>query len=146
MAARILRQHPSATLNATALVNEVWLRLNGAATRKRGLGVVFRAMTYVLKNAAEAKLMQKRDAGAPLVMLDESSGKVAATAEETVLWCDAFEALEKEKPRAAAVARGCALGFGMAEIAEGLGRSLATVERDWEYARGWIDRWRRGEG
>src|SRR5262245_58019896 len=81
------RERPGHTLQPTALVNEVYLRLAGSRapdveSRKQFYGVAARLMRQVLVDHARKHLAAKRGQGAPMLSLDEALTYSADCAEQ----------------------------------------------------------------
>jgi RNA polymerase sigma factor (TIGR02999 family) len=140
-AGHLRRERADHTLQATALVNEAWLRLAGDArhgfeSRRHFFGAAARAMQRVLTDHARRVLARKRGAGGArltLTGLDLAASEDPARALEL---SEALERLEREDPRAAEVARlRLYAGLEMADVASALGTSERTVAREWAYAR-----------
>jgi RNA polymerase sigma factor (TIGR02999 family) len=140
------RERPGHTLQPTALVNEVYLRLVDQErvsweNRAHFFGMTARMMRRLLVNHAEARRTQKRGGGAQQVELDEAllggSGP-----EVDVLAIDlALQELEKLDARQGQVVEMRFFsGLSIAETAEALQISPATVKRDWETAKLWLRR------
>jgi len=141
------------TLQTTALVNEAYLKLVGQddrswKNRSHFFAVSAMAMRQVLIDHARRTRAEKRGGDAPRLSLEalrEKLGQEAAMSEEDaeafLVLDDALERLEETHPRAA---RGveCRFFGGMtiAETAEALGVSTATVSRDWKQAKAWLYR------
>jgi RNA polymerase sigma factor (TIGR02999 family) len=131
------------TLQPTALVNETYLRLLKQRTRyaDRGhfLAIATRVMLRVLADYQRARHAQKRGGEAVQVTLSglgAEDGGMSATAADLA---DALERLEALDERKADVVRLRAIwGIEMREVADALGISLATAERDWRFARSWL--------
>lgn len=130
------------TLQPTALVNEAYLRLVQGETRFDGrahfFGAAARAMRQVLIAHARHHAAQKRDGGVRVTFHDID---VAAPEPSLDLLGldEALTALATVDERYSRVMElryfaGCSLP----EIADLTGRSLATVKRDWAYARAWL--------
>ena len=133
------------TLSTTGLVHETYLRLRGSAgweNREHFLNTAARAMRQLLVNAAEARAAVKRGGGTCVVTLDEDVGAPAPVRPEEVLILDeALGRLEQLNPRQARVVE-CRYfaGFSIEETAAALGIGTATVQRDWRFARAWLQR------
>jgi RNA polymerase sigma factor (TIGR02999 family) len=137
---------PGATLDTVGLVNEAYLELVGDARvdwqdRAHFFGVVAHAMRWIVVDHARRAGAGKRGGGALAVALDSAIVGFAEPA-ATVLAVDrAIEQLESFNPRLARLVE-CRFFAGMSEeeIAEALGISLRTVQRDWSRARAWLQR------
>ena len=142
LAARRMAEHgPAATLQATALVHEAWLRLAGANTRLwNDKAHFFRtaamAMRSVLVDRARRKSALKRGDSLAKLPLHELE-ICAAEPEDRLLMID--EALNQLEQQDEASARIVNLKFfgGLTnrQIAELHGVTERTVERQWAYAR-----------
>ena len=137
-------QRPDHTLQATALVNEAYLRLADQTNpnwqnRAHFFAVAARAMRQILVNYAESYRAQKRGGGALKVELDEAALVSAEQSKEIV---DLHEALEKlaaqDLRKAEVVELKYFGGLNYDEIAEVLKISSHTARRDWEFARTWL--------
>jgi RNA polymerase sigma factor (TIGR02999 family) len=132
------------TLQATALVHEVYLRLVDVTSvdwqaRAQFFAVAAQIMRRVLVDAARARGSRRRD-GTPLkVNLDESA-VLSPEPDRSVLALDAaLTAFSLLAPRQARVVELRYFG-GMTEeeIVSALNISLRTVRRDWHFARAWL--------
>jgi RNA polymerase sigma factor (TIGR02999 family) len=145
MAARYLRQERQGhTLQATALVNEVYLKLTAQSqpsweNRAHFFGVAAQAMRRILVDHARKKGAVKRGNGIPLSALDEG---LTVSPEQCALIRDLDEALnnlEKLSPRQVKVVElRFFAGMNEEEIGAALGISSRTVKRDWTMARAWL--------
>jgi RNA polymerase sigma factor (TIGR02999 family) len=147
LAAGVRRDDPRATLNPTALVNEAWLKLaaNPAVARTSNLHfkrIAARAMRQVLVEAARRRHARKRGGkDAVFVTFDESLGTGAAWAGDLLGLDAALEGLARFQPRQALMVESRFFGgLDVAETAELLGVSEATVLRDWRAAKAWLAR------
>ncbi len=144
LAASVQRDHAAVTLNPTALVHEAWLKLAASASldpasRLHFKRVAARAMRQVLVDAARRRNTAKRGAGAVLVTFDDERDETAASAEDVLHLDAALEELARISPRQAAMVENRFFGgFDVAETAELLGVSEATVMRDWRAAKAWL--------
>jgi len=147
LAASVRRGSSLVTLSPTTLVNEAWVKLAaspgiGATSRLHFKRIAARAMRQVLVEAARRKTARKRGGGTMvLVTLDESFGEVASTP-ATILALDvALEELSRLEPRQAQMVE-CRFfaGLDVAETAELLQVSEATIHRDWRAAKAWLAR------
>ncbi|QDV04795.1 RNA polymerase sigma factor [Planctomycetes bacterium Poly30] len=141
-------QRANHTLQPTALVHEVWLKLANRFTEpeSRGhfLAVASKAMRQVLQDHARAQRADKRGQRAMGVEVDGAAGGVTdgATTESAVDLIaleDALSLLGELNERHARIAELRILGgLTMPEIAGEVGVSLRTVETDWTIARAWL--------
>lgn len=134
------------TLQATALVNEAYLRLAGGGAlalqdRAHFYAVCAQVMRHVLVDHARARARGKRGGGAPHVPLDEAANAAAAGSDEMVALDEALRGLEEVDPqKARVVALRYFAGLGIEETAEVLGISPTTVRREWRRAKAWLYR------
>lgn len=134
------------TLQATALVNEAWLRLAGAGisleSRAHFLAVAAAAMRSVLVDHARRRLADKRGGGRRPVPIDAAADVGAEDDGSAMLSLhEALERLAQQDEQAAKVAE-LRLFAGMehAEVARALATSARTIERRWSFARQWLQR------
>jgi RNA polymerase sigma factor (TIGR02999 family) len=142
-AAKLAHEKPGQTLNATALVHEVYLRLIGDrninesfSNRGHFLAAAAEAMRRILVEQARKKLAAKRGGRGKRFELAEDD-RVTIPDPSTLLTIDeALAKMEGEDPGSTAVARlRLFAGLTIDEAAEALGESRATAFRDWAYAR-----------
>ena len=132
------------TLQPTALVHEAYGRLVGLRLdwqdRAHFLSMAARTMRRVLVDHARAKHAAKRGAGAVQVTLHDFHAKDEPSFDLLAI-DEALESLSRHHERAARVMELCYFG-GLTgrEIAEALGISPATAERDLRFARSWLKR------
>ena len=137
------------SLQATALVNEAYLRLVGAQqvdwqNRVHFLAVSARLMRRILVDFARSKKYQKRGGGAQQVTLDEGL-VVAEPGRDLIALDEALDALGKLDERKARVVEMRFFGgLSVEETAAALGVSGDTVMRDWRLAKAWLLRELRG--
>ena len=139
-------ERPGNILQTTALVNEALIKLIpeklSFENRKQFYALVARRMRQVLVDDVRKQSTVKRgewrieqlddlhakdlssERSLELIMLDEALTKLAETDERqaTIVECHFF------------------IGLTIAEIAELLGLSKTTIERDWNFARAWLKR------
>lgn len=134
------------TLQATALVNEAWLRLAGAGisleSRAHFLAVAATAMRSVLVDHARRRLADKRGGGQRPAPIEAAAGVGAEDDGSAMLSLhEALERLAQQDEEAAKVAE-LRLFAGMehAEAARALSTSPRTIERRWRFARQWLQR------
>jgi RNA polymerase sigma factor (TIGR02999 family) len=131
------------TLQPTALVNEAYIRLAQGESRWDGkahfFGAAARAMRQVLIAHARRRSAQKRAGDAIRVTFSDLDVQAPEPQLDVLALDDALTALAGVDERFSHIMElryfaGCTL----AEIAQLTGRSLATVKRDWAYARAWL--------
>ena len=138
------REHPGNTLQATALVNEAYLRLvdvTGVRWEDRAhfFALSSQMMRRILVDAARARGSGKRGGGALRFNLDESIDAVPARDNQLVELDEALNALAEFDPRKATVVEMRFFGgLSVEETAEVLKISPQTVMRDWKLARAWL--------
>ncbi len=123
------------TLQATALINEAFLRIRDVKTelndRGHFIGIVANLMRNILIDHARAKSSQKRGGGVKPVTIDESSVPGKETSIDVLALEQVLEALEKRDPRKVRIAElyyFC--GATYAETAAALDISEATLHRE----------------
>ena len=140
------RERRNHTLQATALVNEAFLRLNGAQTidwqdRAHFMGIAARLMRRVLVDHARERGMQKRGAGAAPVSLDEWTGAIDAPSIDVLALDRALEQLALlDQRKCRVVDMRYFAGMTLPEAATALEIPVRTAERLWAYARAWLRR------
>jgi len=144
-AAYMGRERPGQTLQPTALVHEVFLRLADAGApwndERHFVGIAARSMRQILVERARARGAQKRWAALDRVSLSESL--VGAALEDAMLPAldEALDRLERLDPEQARIIElRYFAGYGVEEAAEALGMSPATLKRRWSLARAWLFR------
>lgn len=132
-----------ATLSPTALVHEAWLKLASSPDFASESPLHFkriaaRAMRQVLVEAARRRGAQKRPSAAARVEFDEQSLGLD-TSERVLDLDDALQALARISDRQAQIVEARFFGgLTVPEIAEVMGVSEVTVNRDWRVARAWL--------
>ena len=132
------------TIQATALVNEVYLKLKdqrAAHWKNRGqfFAVAAHLMRRVLVDYARGHARAKRGGGAQQVTLDEAMLVSNEKGDEVLALDDALQKLEQFDKRKSQVAvMRFFAGLSAEETAEALSISVETVTRDWRLARAWL--------
>lgn len=132
------------TLQATALVNEAYMRLielNRMKWQNRAhfFAMAARVMRRILVNAALARGYQKRSGGAQRVTLDEGLVVSPELSPDLIALDEALTALETTHKRKAQVVEMRFFGgMSVEETAENLHVSAVTVMRDWRFAKLWL--------
>lgn len=145
-------QRNEATLQTTALVHELYLRLLGSFRpadddRRRFYGAAAQVMRRILIDRARERLAEKRGGGVRPETLDDGAGALVARAAETLAVDEALTALERHDERLARIVElRFFAGFSVEETAELLALSERTVKRDWQKARALLADWMAGTG
>jgi len=145
IAARCMaRERPGHTLQPTALVNEVYLRLVDVErirwqNRAHFLAVAARLMRRILVDFARSRGYQKRGGGGQTVAFDEALVVDIGRGHDLLALDDALDELARvdERQSQIVVMRFFA-GLTVEEIAGVLEISPATVMRDWKLAKAWL--------
>lgn len=139
-------ERPGHTLQPTALVHEAYLKLVGsggipARDRSHFLSIAARAMRQILVDHARRRGARKRGKGEAPVLLDFAIADAAMPVDELVALDDALEQLSAQNPRLRSVVELRFFGgLNEDQIAETLGVTTRTVQRDWVRARAWLYR------
>ncbi len=138
------RERSDHTLQPTALVNEAYLRLVDQTrvkwrSRAHFIGVAAQLMRRVTVKHAERHRAAKRGGGAGRTPIDEATVPATASGEDVIALDQALERLNELDPRQSRVVElrffGGLTGKEMAEV---LGVSPATIDREWRMARAWL--------
>jgi RNA polymerase sigma-70 factor, ECF subfamily len=135
------------SINATALVHEVYVRLvdecgMGCTNRAHFLAIASAVMRRILVDHARARKRAKRGAGWQSVALDLSEIEGAPRSPDLVELDDAIASLATiDEVQAKIVELRFFGGLTIAETAQRLGISPSTTKREWQMARAWL--WRR---
>jgi len=142
------QERPGHTLQATALVNELYLKLFAGQkvawqNRAHFFAVAAQQMRRLLIDHARARLAQKREGARLRVSLTDIAGLAAHVGGP---WEEDVEALNEALDRLAALDSRVAqvielrffAGLTEAEAAEVTGISVATLKRDWGFGRAWL--------
>ena len=134
------------TLQATALVHEVYIRLLDVTdvewqARAQFFAIAAQMMRRILVDAARTRGSRRRDGIPPKVNLDESAVLSPAAERSILALDDALTAFSKMAPRQAKVVELRYFGgLTEKEIESALKISLRTVRRDWDFAKAWLMR------
>lgn len=145
----LARQHMTGeraehTLQATALVSEVWLRLRDQVDEARDnpgrfYAAAAESMRRILIEHARSRGRHKRGGRLRKLSLDLVTVADTADLDQVLAIDEAIEGLETANPRAAALVR---LRFfaGLTEVAaaNAIGISERTARREWTFARAWL--------
>ncbi len=137
-------ERPGHVLQATALVNEAYLRLVDIQhvrwqNRAHFFAVAARLMRRILVDAARSRQYQKRGGGTHRVTFDEALIVSIDTPGELIALDDALQALASTAERKSRVVELRYFGgLTVEETAEVLKVSPETVMRDWKFAKSWL--------
>jgi RNA polymerase sigma factor (TIGR02999 family) len=135
-AQKIAQEKPGQTLQATALVHEVYLRLVGDqnfANRRHFFAAAAQAMRRILIDSARRKQLAAR------VDLDGLQLAAPVNDERLLDLHDALDRLAIEEPLAARMVEARVFaGLSVDEAATVVGLSRATAYREWAFARAWL--------
>lgn len=140
------RQQRDHTLQTTGLVHEAYLRMADQPekqweNRVHFFAVAATVMRHILVDHARARQRDKRGGDALKVSLDEAAAKSDERTLEITALDDALKTLAAFDPQQSRIVELRFFGgLTMEEIAEALGVSLSTVEREWRSARAWLGR------
>ena len=143
---RMLLENTGMSLQPTALVNELYLRLVDSSglnvqNRSQFFALAAQMMRRILVDAARHRRASKRGGPAAKLSFEDAYFAAPGRDRQIVALDDALEALAKEDLRKArAVELRFFGGLTMEEAAEAMGISIQTVRRDWSFARVWLAR------
>jgi RNA polymerase sigma factor (TIGR02999 family) len=142
--AKMAREQPGQTLQATALVHEAWMRLGDQCFENRAhfFSAAAEAMRRILIEGARRKSAARHGGNAEHVDAAEVEIVIPVGKDDEVLAVhEALDALAARDPRKAELVKlRYFVGLTIEEAAEILGISAPTAKRDWAYARAWIYR------
>ena len=139
------------TLQATALVNEAWIRVVDATgvnwqDRAYFFAVAAQMMRRILVDSARARRSERRGGPMPRINLDDAPEVGTSKDRELVALDDAMNTLAEMDPRKVRVIELRYFGgLSVEEAAEVLKISGQTVKRDWKLAKAWLLREMRGQ-
>jgi RNA polymerase sigma factor (TIGR02999 family) len=143
---RLRNERDGQTLQATALVHEVWLRLVPAPDQERSFAnrahffaSAAEAMRRILIERARRRFILERGGFREREELTES--KIVSSADSTELLAvhEVLDQFAAEEPDAADLVKlRYFVGMSMPEAAEALGLPLRSAERLWTFARAWL--------
>lgn len=146
-AARMAREMPGHTLQATALVHEAYLRLAGAERQQnwksRGhfFGAAAEAMRRILVERARQKKAVKYGGGLERVNLENIDVALKADDAQILAIDEALGRLGERDPQSAQLIKlRFFAGMTNADAAHALGLAERTANRLWAYARAWLYR------
>ncbi len=137
-------ERPDHTLQATALVNEAYLKLVDAQhadwrDRVHFFAVAARIMHHILVDHARTHVAEKRGGHAVKVPVEEGRLMSPRESAEVLALHDALEDLARvDEQQARIVELRYFGGLSIEETATALGISPRTVNREWSLARAWL--------
>jgi RNA polymerase sigma-70 factor (ECF subfamily) len=140
------QERPDHTLQATALVHEVYLKLIDTKVarwenRAHFFAVAARVMRHILVDLARERRAQKRGGGQKLALEEALGAPDEAGAPNLVALDEALERLAAVDARQGRIVELRYFGgLSTEETAEVLGISARTVKREWRMARAWLHR------
>ena len=138
------QERPDHTLQTTALVHELYLKLCSSGPvdwqdRAHFFAVAARQLRHILIDYAKTASRKKRGGRQIRVTLSDLPDATTPQEEDVISLNDALKRLEKLAARPAQVVElRFFAGMTEKEIAEVIGASVATVKRDWDFARSWL--------
>lgn len=145
--ARLAKERPGQTLQATALVHEAYLRLLGPEgqagpgwdNRGHFFAAAAEAMRRILIDRARSRGAIKRGGSARRLKLDPALLTLDETPSEVADLDEALTRFETEDPQKAALVKlRFYAGLTQEQAAAVLGISISTADRHWAYARAWL--------
>lgn len=140
------RESSGHTLQATALVNEAYVKLaRGEGSGWQGpthfRAAMARAMRQILVDHARGKKRNKRWGGVLRVELGEGPTLLSQSPDNVLALDLALDKLAAKHPRRAQIVELRLFGgLTVNEVAELLGTSVSTVEQEWTFIRAWLRR------
>jgi len=141
---RLAGERNGHTLQPTALVHEVWLKVSGDEQRdwngrQHFFAVAAEAMRRILVDRARRRLAAKRGAGEVCLDADELDIPAPAPDDQLLAVNEAVEKFATIDPRKAELVKlGYFVGMNFEEAAEALGIAVPTAKQWWAYARAWL--------
>jgi RNA polymerase sigma factor (TIGR02999 family) len=143
-AARLRRERSGRSLQTNDLVHEAYLRLvDQAANAWRDRGHFYQVAAHIMRqiliDRARKRNAGKRGGGVPEISLDRALNIAEAHSGDLLLLEEALTRLEKVDARQCQVVEmRFFAGMDEQEIAEVLGLSSRTINREWRMARAWL--------
>ena len=141
---QLSKERQNHTLQATALVNEAYMKLIGQHSvdwqnRAHFFSIAAETMRRILVNHAVEKNAQKRGGGATIVSLEEEIDFIHQRDLDVLALDDALKKLEEfDQTQAKIIELKFFGGMTNEEIAEVMGVSESTIKREWRMAKAWL--------
>jgi len=145
-AQKLAHEAPGQTLQATALVHEVYLRLVGAEdpnweNRGHFFGAAAEAMRRILIENARRKKSSKHGGDRQRITLEDAEITIHVPVDDLLALDEALTKLsQQDQVKAEVVKLRYFTGLSIEQTAEVLGISPMTTKRYWSYARAWLMR------
>jgi RNA polymerase sigma factor (TIGR02999 family) len=144
-AAKLGKEKPGQTLQATALVNEAYIRLVDVDkvqfwdSRGHFFAAAAEAMRRILIDNARRRRSRRRGGDAKRRSLDGLQAAVPASDDELLAVDEALQRLQElDAPKAELVRLRYFGGLTIPQAAQAMGISVTTANRYWSYARAWL--------
>jgi RNA polymerase sigma factor (TIGR02999 family) len=144
-AARLAREKPGQTLQATSLVHDAFIRLVDVReaqhwdSRGHFFAAAAEAMRRILLNRARDRKRLKRGGDGRRISLDEIQVALDTPDDDLLALDEAMEALAAEDATCAQLVKlRFFAGLSLRDAAQHLGISPRTADRNWAYARAWL--------
>jgi RNA polymerase sigma factor (TIGR02999 family) len=143
-ARKLAHEVPGQTLQPTALVHEVWLRLTGSTrqqwyNRNHFFAAAAEAMRRILIDNARRKARIRHGQGMTRVDLAGLDLATSADDQTLLLVDDALQKLAQEDPEKAELVKlRFFAGLSIPDAAQAMGLSESTAKRYWAYCRAWL--------
>ncbi|MEM7316019.1 MAG: sigma-70 family RNA polymerase sigma factor [Planctomycetota bacterium] len=144
--AQMAMEKPGQTIQPTALVHEAYMRLIGSTplrwdSRAHFFGAAARSMRQILINRANRKKAVKHGGEVNRVDIDHAILVDEPEPEKMLALDVALEKLERIDPRKGQIVMlRYFAGLSVEDTAKAMDISVATVKRDWQFARTWLHR------
>lgn len=141
---RLKGEQKAISLRPTELVNEAYLKLLAHSqanyeNRAHFFATAARVMRNILIDYIRSRAAEKRGGAMARIEFDERLAQSVETPDEILALHEALERLEAIDPdQARIVELRYFAGFTTDEVAGIIGKSVRSVEREWEYARKWL--------
>ena len=144
-AAKLAQEKPGQTLQATALVHDVYLRLVDVDkvqhwnSRGHFFGAAAEAMRRILVEKARRKSGPEAGGGHCRIELSDAAAEVKGPDLDLIALSEALDRLHGKDPRSAELVKlRFFAGLTRHQAADAIGVSVATADNDWAYAKGWL--------
>jgi len=139
-------ERPDHTLQPTALVHEVYLKLAGQnpiewRNKAHFFALAAQVMRHILVDYARTRQREKRGGAQTKIALDDALNISSPSDSELIALDEALNALAEKDPRKSLIVELRYFGgLSIEETAEALGVSTTTVRREWTIVKAWLRR------